>query len=215
MPAKRQISLQAKKQAMAKLGPLDLELIMLGIAKDAFDENDIAESRLKRLGVGRTLDLLASLKEKKMVCLNGDGSFSVTDQARHILWDDAVPAKARVLRLLEIRPCSDREMSDILGMSLQDATDTADGLRRDGLVLMSPMRQDQMLVKMYELLPDGIEAAADIEKGGAARGTIAGKDGILETLDQIIRDFESEPAGTASIADRLRALRKALESASM
>ena len=86
---------------MTKLGSVDLEIIHLGISKKGpFNETDLARSNLKHLGVGRMLDSLASLKDRKLLEMNPDGSFAVTDLARHILWDKKIPTKVRILRLL-------------------------------------------------------------------------------------------------------------------
>lgn len=72
---------------MRKLGTIDLEILHLAINKDdTFDETDLEKSELRRLGVGRILDSLATLKDRKMLSLNRDGSFTITEFAREILW---------------------------------------------------------------------------------------------------------------------------------
>ena len=204
---------------MVKLGAVELEIIQLGIAKKGrFDENDIEKSSLKRLGVGRTLDLLASLKDRKLVSLNGDGSFSVTDLARHILWDEKVPAGARILRLLEIRPGGADGISEVLGMQPETVFEEVEKLRRDRLVLMSPLRQEGKLVRVYEILPEGIEAARRIEAegvrgAGPAEGAAATnpKSELMELVDEIIADVEeSGHAGSGHAVRKLNRLREKL-----
>ena len=71
---------------MRKLGTIDLEILDLAIEENGtFNENNLENSELKRLGVGKILDSLASLKERKFLSLNKDGSFSITGVAREIL----------------------------------------------------------------------------------------------------------------------------------
>ena len=79
---------------MRRLGDnVDLEILHLAIKekRSSFNENHLENSELKRLGVGRILDSLASLKDRKMLSLNGDGSFSITKLAQDILWSNDIP----------------------------------------------------------------------------------------------------------------------------
>ncbi len=77
---------------MRKLGTIDLEILDLAIKENGvFNENNLENSELKRLGVGRILDALASLKDRKMISLNSDSSFSITNLAREILWSNNIP----------------------------------------------------------------------------------------------------------------------------
>ncbi|MFZ9006119.1 MAG: hypothetical protein ACO293_05010, partial [Nitrosopumilaceae archaeon] len=89
---------------MTKLTMVDLKILFLGINKEGtFDEKDIEESDLKKLGVGRILDQLASLKERGLIEMNKNGSFSITSSAKQILWDDEIPLWVKILRVLEIK----------------------------------------------------------------------------------------------------------------
>ena len=86
---------------MTRLGLIDLEVLFLGIKGNGnFDENDIENSELKRLGVGRILDSLASLKDRKLIDLNKNGTFHITDLGKHTLWDENIPLWVRILRIL-------------------------------------------------------------------------------------------------------------------
>jgi len=92
---------------------IDLEILHLGIKRSgSFNEKDIENSELKRLGVGRILDSLASLKDRRLIDLNKDGSFSITDLAKHTLWSEQIPTWIKILRLLEIKSCSIEMISD-------------------------------------------------------------------------------------------------------
>ena len=89
---------------MTKLNMVDLQILHLGIKHNGmFNENDIENSEIKNLGVGRILDHLASLKDRKLIEMNRDGSFTITKNAKHILWDDEIPMWIKILRILEIK----------------------------------------------------------------------------------------------------------------
>ncbi len=140
---------------MRKLGTVDLEILNLAVKENGtFNENNLENSGLKRLGVGRILDALASLKGRKLISLNSDGSFSITDLAREILWSNNIPTWAKILRLLQIKSCSMEQIADILRTSEDKLIENIEKLRKNQFVLMSPQRQEGKLVKVYEILPE-------------------------------------------------------------
>ncbi len=152
---------------MTKLSIVDLQILYLGIKGNGrFDEKDIDQSELKRLGVGRILDQLASLKDRKLIDLNADGSFSITSEARHILWDNQIPTWIKILRILEIKSQSIAKISSFLLLSEDLILNEIEDLRKRQLVLMSPFRNETGLVKMYEILPDGIEQIKKAQSEG-------------------------------------------------
>lgn len=143
---------------MRKLGTIDLEILDLAIKENGtFNENNLENSNLKRLGVGRILDALASLKDRKFLLLNSDGSFSITNIAKEILWSKDIPDWARVLRLLQIKSCNINEIRGILNISETSLSENIEKLRKNQFVLMSPQRQNDKVVKIYEILPAGIK----------------------------------------------------------
>ncbi len=182
---------------MTKLGLIDLEILYLGIKGDGnFNETGIENSELKRLGVGRILDALASLKDRKLINLNNDGSFSITDLAKHTLWDEQIPTWVKILRLLEIKSCSSNVMSDFLKKPETELIDEIEKLRKNQLILMLPLRQESKIIKMYEILPEGIEKIKKIEETGFQNDSLEEKKPkieIFEIIDQIIKEISSEP----------------------
>ena len=152
---------------MTKLSIVDLQILYLGIKGNGrFDEKDIDQSELKKLGVGRILDQLASLKERKLIDLNADGSFSITSMARHILWDTQIPMWIKILRILEIKSQSLEKISSFLLLSKDLIQNEIEDLRKRQLVLMSPFRNETGLVKIYEILPEGIEQIKKAQSEG-------------------------------------------------
>ena len=172
---------------------IDLEILHLGIKRSgSFNEKDIENSELKRLGVGRILDSLASLKDRRLIDLNKDGSFSITDLAKHTLWSEQIPTWIKILRLLEIKSCSIEMISDFLKKSEIELIDEIEKLRKNQLILMSPLRQESKIIKMYEIIPEGLEKIKKIEEAGFQNYTLEEKKPkteILELIDGIIKEI--------------------------
>jgi len=203
---------------MRKIGTVDLEILDLAMKKNGtFNENNLENSELKRLGVGRILDALASLKDRKMISLNSDGSFSITDLAREILWSNNVPTWAKILRLLQIKSCSMKQMVDILRTSEDRLIEDLEKLRKSQFVLMAPQRQKDRLVKVYEILPEGIEEIDKTETEGFDSTNFGEfKPGveILSIIDEIVKeiqDFQMDQSKKDSITGKLSKLKDKLK----
>ena len=185
---------------MTKLSIVDLQILYLGIKGNGrFDEKDIDQSELKRLGVGRILDQLASLKERKLIDLNADGSFSITSMARHILWDSQIPMWIKILRILEIKSQSLEKISSFLLLSKDLIQNEIEDLRKRQLVLMSPFRNETGLVKMYEILPEGIEQIKKAQSEGVQNKPEIKKPQI--EIWSIIEETIEEVRGLEGISD--------------
>ena len=180
---------------MKKLGTIDLEILHLAIKeKGTFNENNLENSELKRHGVGKILDTLASLKDRKFISLNKDGSFSITELAREILWSSNIPTWAKILRLLQIKSCNLNQIVEIIGMSENEIIAEIEKLRKNEFLLMSPQRQENKLIKIYEILPDGINEVDKTETEGFNKikfGEIKSNGGILEIIDEIKKDVQN------------------------
>ena len=152
---------------MRKLGTIDLEILELAINENGkFNENNLENSELKRLGVGKILDSLASLKDRKYLELNDDGSFSITEIAKDILWSKNIPTWGKILRLLQIKSCTFEQICNILKSTKDETLENLEMLRKNQLILMSPQRKDEKIIKVYDILPEGIEKIDKTEKEG-------------------------------------------------
>jgi DNA-binding PadR family transcriptional regulator len=177
---------------MMELNMLDLQILYLGIKGNGrFNEKDIEESDLKKLGVGRILDQLASLKERNLIDMNKDGSFSITSITRHILWDNQIPLWIRILRILEIKSQEIEKIASFLLLSPDQIQTEIEDLRKRQLVLMSPLRNETGIVKMYEILPEGIEEIkkAQIEGVQNKPQIIKSQIEILSIIDETIEEI--------------------------
>ena len=179
---------------MRKLGTVDLEILSLAIkGKGTFDENNLENSDLKRHGVGKILDALASLKDRKFISLNSDGSFTITELAREILWSSNIPIWGRILRLLQIKSCNLNQIIEILAIDEDKIIHEIEQLRKNQLVLMSPQRQGDKLIRIYEILPEGIHKIDKTETEGFEQinfGESRLNGEILEIIDKIKEEIQ-------------------------
>lgn len=203
---------------MRKLGIIDLEILELAINENGkFNENNLENSELKRLGVGKILDSLASLKDRKLLSLNEDGSFSITDIAKEILWSSNIPTWAKILRLLQIKSCTLEQVCKILRSTKDEILNDLEMLRKNQFVLMSPQRQEEKIVKMYDILPEGIEKIDKTETEGFGDSAI-GKPkseieitSMIEEITKEVKDSQLEQLKKNSILEKLSKIKDRLE----
>jgi len=179
---------------MRKLGTIDLEILHLAIKeKGTFNENNLENSELKRHGIGKILDTLASLRDRKFISSNSDGSFSITELAREILWSSNIPIWGKILRLLQIKSCNLDQIIEILGITEEKIKEEVEKLRKNQFILMSPQRQEDKLIKIYEILPEGIQEIDKTETEGFNRiifGELKPNGGILKIIIEIKKDID-------------------------
>ena len=201
---------------MRRLGTIDLEILDLAMsANGTFNENNLENSELKRLGVGKILDSLASLKDRKFISLNNNGSFSITDIAKEILWGN-IPTWAKILRLLQIKSCSLKQIIEILRISEDEILENLEKLRKNQFVLMSPQRQEEKIVKIYEILPEGVEEIDETEQKGFEKTEFSGptpESEITSLIDEILvitQNSKLEQSEKNSIDEKLSKLKNKL-----
>ena len=201
---------------MRKLGTIDLEILHLAINENGtFNETNLENSELKKLGVGKILDTLASLKDRKMISQNNDGSFSITDLAKEILWSQNIPIWAKILRLLQIKSCTLNQLIMILKISEDRLINELEELRKNQFVLMSPQRKEEKIIKVYEILSEGIEKIDIAETKGFNINSKRESEGeIFSTIDEIIKEIQEsqiEQAKIDNITEKLFFLKNKLE----
>ena len=189
---------------MASIGSLDLEFLHLGYHNGGtFNEKDIEDSELNRLGVGRVLDAIASLKERNLITQNQDNTFSITNGARQILWNDEIPLWVKILRLLEIKSLSLGMITKYLEKNNDEIYSQIENLRKNELVLMSSQRTQNGIEKIFEILPLGVEELEKINSEGYDSTELilerktSDKD-VFEILDEIKEMLENTSLETNS-----------------
>ena len=202
---------------MRKLGTIDLEILDLAIKeKGTFDENNLESSELKRFGVGKILDTLASLKDRKLISLNENGSFSITELAKNILWNNKIPTWAKILRLLQIKSCREDEIIKILMISEEEISEDIERLRKNQFVLMAPQRQEGKIIRVYEILSEGIVRIDKTDAEGFENIKFEESKSIeiLSMIDKVIKeiqDLEIDKIKKDTIVMKLSNLKTRLE----
>ncbi len=157
--------LRAAGVVMDGVGLLEVRILALGMGnRGRVDERMLEDSGVGSAGTGRVLDVLASMIGRGMLRLNGDRSFQVTDSARQVLWDDGMPVRVRILRILEISPLGADRIAEYLCQDGNGIGQEIEGLRRNRLVLMSALRTGQGIGQVFEITPEGREA---LDRAGA------------------------------------------------
>jgi hypothetical protein len=152
-----------------------------------------------------------------MISMNNNGSFSITEFAREILWSKNIPKWARILRLLQIKSCNMEQISDILKIPKLEASEEVEKLRKSQFVLMSPQRQEEKIVKVFEILTEGVEAIDKTEIEGFDKikfGEIKPGIEILSRVDEIIKEIQNtqlEQTKKDTIIKKLSELKNKLE----
>jgi DNA-binding PadR family transcriptional regulator len=187
-------------------------MLWLGV-EGKFNEINIENSDLKRLGTGRILDTLASLKERKLIEQNNDGSFSITALARQTLWKDNIPLGLRILKLLEIKSFDIENISKFLKISENNVIIEIEKLRKNHLVLMSTLRQDSKIIQTYEILPEGVEKIKNEwgkNEPKLEQMTIQKRE-VIDLVDQIIAEISRDQHKKEEIILKLNTIKTKLE----
>ena len=203
---------------MIKLSLLDLGILRLGInEKGKFDENDIAKSELNKLGVGRILDQLASLKERNLITMNKEGSFSITEDVKKVLWDENTPIEIRILRILEISPQTLQKIASLLLIQEDRIHQAIEELQKNHLVLMSTVKKEERIVKMYEILSEGVEYLSRVNLGitqsiSELNPQLKNLDILQDTIEEISKLKNISEEEKNKIIKNLESVKKNLES---
>jgi DNA-binding MarR family transcriptional regulator len=109
------------------------------------------------------------------------------------------------------------QIENILKISKEELSMEIEKLRKNQFVLMSPQRLDEKLIKVYEILPEGIEAIDRTETDGFENtkfGESKPEVEILSIIDEIekeIQDSQLEQTKKDSISKKISNLKDKLE----
>ena len=169
--------------------------------------------------IDRMLGVCAEKKEAlgQIINLGSGEEISIAELAKEILWSKSIPVWGKILRLLQIKSCNIEQIESILKISRNEITEEIEKLRKNQFVLMSPQRLDEKLIKVYEILPEGIEVIDKTETGrfedtkfGDPRPEVE----VLSIIDEIgkeIQDSQLEQTKKDSINEKLSRLKDKLE----
>jgi len=124
---------------------------------------------------------------------------------------------AKILRLLQIKSCNMKQIVDILRMPEDKLTEDIEKLRKNQFVLMSPQRKEDKLVKVFEILPEGIDEIDKTETDGFGNTNFDKSKPEVEILSLIemivkeIQDSQMDQTKKESIIEKLAKLKDKLK----
>jgi len=101
-------------------------------------------------------DKFTTLQEKNLLSKNQEGLFKITKAGINTFWDIESPLWQNLLKLLRIKPLSDAECAMYLEEPIPAVQQALEMIRKKGYVMMTPLRKDTKLLKIFEILPEGV-----------------------------------------------------------
>jgi len=146
---------------------MDLEILYQakksknGITPEAISKQDVFTP-----GVWELVDKFATLQEKNLITKKKEGLFVLTKKGMNTFWDIESPLWLNLLKLLHIKPFSDTECAMYLEEPIPAVQQALDMIRKKEYVLMAPLRKEEKLLKMFEIMPEGVEQLSKSRKSG-------------------------------------------------
>ena len=146
---------------------MDLEILYQakksknGISPEAVSQQDVFTP-----GIWELVDKFASLQEKILLTKNKEGLFVLTKNGINTFWDIESPLWLNLLKLLHVKPLADTECARYLEEYIPAVQQALEMIRKKGYVMMSQLRKEEKLLKMFEILPEGVEQITKLRKKG-------------------------------------------------
>jgi len=144
---------------------MDLEILYQakksknGISPEAVSQQDVFTP-----GIWELIDKFASLQEKNLLTKNKEGLFVLTKNGINTFWDIESPLWLNLLKLLRVKPLADTECARYLEEYIPAVQQALEMIRKRGYVMMSQLRKEEKLLKMFEILPEGFEQITKLRK---------------------------------------------------
>jgi len=137
---------------------IDLEILYRAKkSKNGISPENISQPDVFTPGIWELADKFATLQEKNLLSKNQEGLFKITKAGINTFWYTESPLWMNLLKLLRIKPLSDKECAMYLEEPIPAVQQALEMIRERGYVMMTPLRKDQKLLKMFEILPGGVE----------------------------------------------------------
>ena len=137
---------------------IDLEILYRAKkSKNGISPENISQPDVFTPGIWELADKFSTLQEKKLLSKSDEGLFKITKAGINTFWHTESPLWMNLLKLLRIKPLSDKECAIYLEEPIPAVQQALEMIREKGYVMMTPLRKDQKLLKMFEILPKGVE----------------------------------------------------------
>ncbi len=142
---------------MSDFDYIDLEILYQakksknGISPEIISKPDVFTPDIWELA-----EKFTTLQEKNLLSKNQEGLFKITKAGINTFWNVESPLWQNLLKLLRIKPFSDTECARYLEEPIPAVQQALEMIREKGYVMMTPLRKDTKLLKMFEILPEGV-----------------------------------------------------------
>ncbi len=137
---------------------IDLEILYRAKkSKNGISPENISQPDVFTPGIWELADKFSTLQEKKLLSKSDEGLFKITKAGINTFWHTESPLWMNLLKLLRIKPLSDKECAIYLEEPIPAVQQALEMIREKGYVMMTPLRKDKKLLKMFEILPEGVE----------------------------------------------------------
>jgi len=137
---------------------IDLEILYQAKkSKNGVSPENISQPDVFTPGIWELADKFATLQERNLLSKNEEGIFQITKAGMNTFWNIESPLWMNLLKLLRIKPLSDAECAMYLEEPIPAVQQALEMIRGKGYVMMSSLRKEKKLLKMFEILPEGIE----------------------------------------------------------
>ena len=126
-------------------------------SKNGISPENISQPDVFTPGIWELADKFSTLQEKKLLSKSDEGLFKITKAGINTFWHTESPLWMNLLKLLRIKPLSDKECAIYLEEPIPAVQQALEMIREKGYVMMTPLRKDQKLLKMFEILPKEVE----------------------------------------------------------
>jgi len=191
---------------MIKIDQIDLAFLHLAFSNNGkFDEQDLVKSELAYLGVGRTLDRIANLKERNLIELDGS-SFRATSLAQELLWNKNESLETRILKLLQIKSFEESQIIRYLIDSPDLIRQKIEEARKKGLLIFTTIKKDDKVIMVCELTAEGNEFIRDqlLDIKSQLQKT-------LESMSKKVQDTKADDEKIKSILQKIREISTELD----
>ena len=143
---------------MSDFDYIDLQILYQAKkSKNGISPENISQPDVFTPGIWELADKFATLQERNLLSKNEKGIFQITKAGMNTFWDIESPLWMNLLKLLRIKPLSDAECAMYLEEPIPAVQQALEMIREKGYVMMSSLRKEKKLLKMFEILPEGIE----------------------------------------------------------
>ena len=145
---------------------MDLEILYQAKSKNGISPEAVSQQDVFTPGIWELVDKFASLQEKNLLTKNKEGLFVLTKNGINTFWDIESPLWLNLLKLLRVKALADTECARYLEEYIPAVQQALEMIRKKGYVMMSQLRKEEKLLKMFEILPEGVEQITKLRKKG-------------------------------------------------